>query len=413
MDIFSNVSRYPMIPFEEAWRIVEAQARPLTPERLPLEQLAGLVLAEEVLAADDWPPFPAATMDGYALRTADGLMPRRIIGEREAGRAEGARLTEGTCLRIMTGAPLPEGADAVLAVEEAEEKEGMMIPHRAVHPGENIRPIGADVRAGSRVLAAGVTLGPAEIGLLASLNRGEALAYRRPRVAILTTGDEVVPPGQPLGPGQIPNSNALALAAAVTLHGGSVALAEHVPDEAPALRQALERATNAADIVLTSGGVSMGTRDLIKPLLEELGTVHFGRVAIKPGKPLTFATVGRTYVLGLPGNPVSSLVMFEMVVRPLMRILAGHRAIHRPRVQARLRHAVRHEPDRLEFQRARLMFEGDTWWAETTGSQISSRLLSLAGANALLCVPRGVGNMPAGAAVEAIRLDLPETETSL
>ncbi len=410
MNVFPNVSPYPMIPFEEAWRLVERQARPLSPERLPLERLAGLVLAEEIVATEDWPPFAAATMDGYALRAAEGLAPRRILGEREAGRAEAVRLAEGVCLRIMTGAPLPEGADAVLPVEEAAERDGQMIPQRAVRPGENVRPVGADVRAGSGVLQQGTPLGPAEIGLLATLNRAEALVYPRPRVAILTTGDEIVPPGQALRPGQIPNSNAPALAAAVALHGGSVALVEHLPDEAAALRQGLERAIGAADIVLTSGGVSMGTRDLIKPILEALGTVHFGRVAIKPGKPLTFATVGRTYILGLPGNPVSSLVMFEMVVRPLMRLLGGHRAIHRPRVQARLKHAVRHEPDRLEFQRARLTPQEGTWWAETTGSQISSRLLSLAGANALLCIPRGVGDLEAGAMVEAIRLDLPEVE---
>lgn len=399
-----------MIPFDEAWRLIEGQARPLAPQRLPLGELAGLVLAEEVFAERDWPPFPAATMDGYALRTAEGIAPRRILGEREAGRAEPIRITEGTCLRIMTGAPLPGDADAVLPVEEAEERDGWMIPQRAMRPGENIRPIGVDVRAGRRLLAAGTILGPVEIALLASVNRAEALAYPKPRVAILTTGDEVVPPGQALGPGQIPNSNAPALAAAVSLHGGTVALIEHLPDEATALRRGLEKALGQADILLTSGGVSMGMRDLIKPILEALGTVHFGRVAIKPGKPLTFATAGQAYILGLPGNPVSSLVMFEMVVRPLMRLLGGHRAIHRPRVWARLKHTVRHEPDRLEFQRARLTFTENTWWAETTGAQISSRLLSLAGANALLCIPRGVGNLEAGTEVEAIRLDLPETE---
>lgn len=412
MEAFPNTSRYPMIPFEEAWRLVETHARPLAPQRLPLDELPGLVLAEDVVAESDWPPFAAATMDGYALRAVDGTAPRRILGEREAGQLEieAVRVIEGTCLRIMTGAPLPEGADAVLPVEEAEEQDGRMIPQRSVRPGENVRPIGADVRAGSVILRRGMVLGAVEVGLLASVNRAEALAYPRPRVAILTTGDEVVPPGQALRPGQIPNSNAPALAAAVVLHGGAVALVEHLPDEAQALRHGLERAINKANIVLTSGGVSMGTRDLIKPILEALGTVHFGRVAIKPGKPLTFATVGEAYILGLPGNPVSSLVMFEMVVRPLMRLLAGHRALHRPRVRACLKHAVSHEPDRLEFQRARLTLERGIWWAETTGSQISSRLLSLAGANALLCIPQGAGDLEAGAEVEAIRLDLPETE---
>lgn len=410
MRAFANRSDYALISFEQAWETVQRQAKPLPPQRYDLASLAGLALAEEIVAEADIPPFPAATMDGYALRAADGDRPRRVLGEREAGDATDTPLAAGDCLRIMTGAPLPVGADAVLPVEETRESEGMMIPARAARPGENVRRAGDDIAAGTRVLPAGASLGPAEIGLLASLNRASALAHPRPRVAILATGSELAAPGAPLGPAQIPDSNSPALAAAVRLAGAEVALAQRVADREDALRAALHAALQQADLVLTCGGVSMGTRDLVKPLLEELGTVHFGRVAIKPGKPLTYATIQGVHLLGLPGNPVSSLVMCELFARPLLRLLAGQRAYRRPRVAATLRQRLRHEPDRLEFQRARLTWVGARWEADTTGSQISSRLLSLTGANALLCLPQGRGDFEAGEAVEAIRLDWPEEE---
>jgi molybdopterin molybdotransferase len=410
MRAFANRSDYPLISFEQAWETVKRNVGPLEPRRFDLSALPGLVLAEEIVAAVDIPPFAAATMDGYALLSADGDRPRRVLGEREAGDAAEISLLAGECLRIMTGAPLPAGADAVLPVEETREAEGVMIPRGAVRTGANVRRAGDDVAAGTRLLPADALLGPAEIGLLASVNRASALAYPRPRVAILATGSELAAPGSRLGPAQIPDSNSPALAAAVQLGGGEVVSARRVADREAELRAALLEASAGADLILTCGGVSMGTRDLVKPLLEALGTVHFGRVAIKPGKPLTYATVRGAQLFGLPGNPVSSLVMFEMFVRPVLRILAGHRAIFRPRVIATLRQRLRHEPDRLEFQRARLTREGERWYADTTGPQSSSRLLSLAGANALLCLPQGVGDFEAGASVEAIRLDRPEKE---
>lgn len=410
MRAFPNRSSYPLITFEQAWEMVQRQAQPLPPRRYELADLPGLVLAEEIVAEADIPPFPAATMDGYALLSTDGVRPRRVLGEREAGDAAEMPLAAGDCVRIMTGAPLPAGADAVLPVEETREVEGLMIPARSVRPGENVRRAGDDVPAGARVLSAGAPLGPAEIGLLASVNRASALAHPRPRVAILATGSELSAPGAPLGPAQIPDSNSPALTAAVRLAGAEVALALRVADREDELRASLHAALREADLVLTCGGVSMGTRDLVKPLLEQLGTVHFGRVAIKPGKPLTYATVQGMHLLGLPGNPVSSLVMFELFARPLLRLLAGHRACRRPRVRAALRQRLRHEPDRTEFQRARLHWTGAHWEAETTGPQSSSRLLSMAGANALLCLPQGRGDFEAGEIVEAIRLDWPEEE---
>ncbi len=407
---FETASRYPLLTFEQAWALVAAQARPLAPIRLPLSELAGLALAEDLSAGEDVPPFAASTMDGYALCGADGSAPRRVLGELEAGGAPGLAVGPGTCARIMTGAPLPPGADAVLPVEETREAEGWMHPARAARPGENVRPVGADIPRGATVLRAGQALGPAEIGLLAALNRAQALAHPRPRVAILATGDELVAPGGALAHGQIVDSNSPALAAAAALAGAQVTHVARAADSEDALRAALQRALAEADVVLTTGGVSMGTRDLVKPLLAELGAVHFGRVAIKPGKPLTFATVGRSLVFGLPGNPVSTLVMFELFVRPALRLLGGQRAIQRPRASARLRAAIRHEPDRLEFQRAVLTEDADGPWADITGGQSSSRLLSMVGANALVLVPQGTGDLPAGAWVEAVWLDRAEVE---
>jgi molybdopterin molybdotransferase len=415
MNEFATHSPYPMIPFEQAMAIVWQQIGPLAPRRVALDDALGLALAEEVRAEGPHPPFAASTMDGYAIRAADGVAPRRVLAEQEAGRVLDVAVEAGTCVRIMTGAPLPTGADAVIPVELTEERDGWMQAQAALEPGRNVRPVGADLAAGQRALPEGTALGPAEIGLLASLGISQPSVYPRPRVAILATGDELVGQGQPLAPGQIRDSNSYILMAAVRSIGCEPIRMPRIADTRDALRQALLAAAPQADLVLTTGGVSMGTRDLVKPVLEELGVVHFGRVAIQPGKPLTFASVQSTPVqstpvLGLPGNPVSTLVGFEMVVRPMLREMANLRARHRPEREVRLRQPVRHDPERLEFHRARLQYEDGGWWAVTTGSQSSSRLLSLVGADALLCIPQGVGNLPEGAQVRAILIHEPESE---
>lgn len=407
---FAATSPYPMIPFEQAQAILADHIKPLAPRRVALDDALGLALAEEVRAKGPRPAFAAATMDGYAVQARDGVAPRRVLAEQEAGRVLDVAVGAGTCVRIMTGAPLPEGADAVIPVELTQEQDGWMHAQAAVDPGRNVRPVGADLAAGQLVLPAETPLGPAEIGLLASLGMAQPSVYPRPRVAILATGDELVGQGQPLAPGQIRDSNSYTLMAAVRSIGCEPIRMPRIADTQDALRQALLAALPQADLVLTTGGVSMGTRDLVKPVLEELGTIHFGRVAIQPGKPLTFATVQGTPVLGLPGNPVSTLVGFEMVVRPMLRELANLRARHRPERNVRLRQPVRHDPERLEFQRARLQYEDGAWWALTTGSQLSSRLMSLVGADALLCIPQGTGDLPEGAIVRAILIHEPECE---
>jgi molybdenum cofactor synthesis domain-containing protein len=410
MQEFANRSTYPMIPLEEAWDRVEQSLGPLAPVEVPLVDLLGLVLAEDVTATEDMPPFRASRMDGYAVRAEDGQETRQVVGEQDAGDMMDVNVRPGTALRIMTGAPVPDGADAVIPVEDTEERGGRVHLKRGVEPGENIRPIGADIATGDLVLAKGTVIGPAEVGLLATVGRTRVLAVPRPRVAVLATGDELVPPDETPGPGQIRDSNSFALAAAVTATGAVPQRVEQIMDTPEALRDAIVRALEHADMVITSGGVSMGTRDLVKPVLEELGTVHFGRVAVKPGKPLTYATVRNKPVLGLPGFPVSSLVSFENVVRPALRILAGHRSLWRPEVTAKLEHSIRHAPDRQEYQRAVVTERDGVYSANTTGSQASSRLGSLAGANALLRIPRGVGDLEQGAEVTALLINQPEVE---
>ena len=399
---------YPLISTESAWQRIAAVIRALSPVEQQLDALLGHVLAENIVARENMPPFRSAAMDGYAVIAAEGTAQRCILGEQDAGRAQPFLVTPGTAVRIMTGAPVPEGADAVVPVEQALEEAGCVRFHGTMPSNSFVRPVGQDLAAGDVVLHAGIVLGPPEIGLLATVGRTRVSVHPKPIVAVMATGDELVDPDQLPAPGQIRDSNSHALVAAVAAAGFVPLSLGHVDDDAEMLRAAILEGVSGADMLLTSGGVSMGTRDLIKPLLRELGTVHFGRVAVKPGKPLTFAVVRGTPVFGLPGFPVSSLVSFEQFVRPALRIMAGHSKLWRPQVCARLSHPVRHEADRTEFQRAVVEQRDGIWWAETTGSQVSGRLKSLVGANALLRIPEGVAGLAAGDQVDAILVDQPE-----
>ncbi len=401
---------YPTISLDEAWRRIAAAVRPLPPRLIPLAEALGCVLAQDVQATENMPPFAASAMDGYAVIAADATPSRRVIGEQTAGRQLPLRVEPGAAARIMTGAPLPEGADAVIKVEDSVEQDGWVRFTAAVPAGRDVRPAGQDVAAGEVVLERGAVLGPAEIGLLATVGRIAVLAHPRPRVAVMATGDELVAPDQQPGPGQIRDSNSYALLAAVQAAGCQAIHLGRIPDDEQALRAAMLSGLAQADALITSGGVSMGTRDLVKPLLEELGAVHFGQVASRPGKPFTFATVQGKPVFGLPGFPVSSLVTFENMVRPALRIMGGHAKLRRPRVLARLSHAIRHAPDRTEFQRAVVVQRDGAYWAATTGVQVSGRLKSMAGANALLELPAGVSDFAQGQEAVAILITLPEVD---
>ncbi len=397
-----------MIEPSEAWQRIEAQVWPLSPVERGLLELGGEVLAEAVLAEEDLPPFAASTVDGWAVRAGDDSPQRRILaGDGTAGLLPVACVEAGTAARVMTGAPLPAGADAVVMVEDSAEEDGWVTVRRAVRPGDGVRPPGSDVAAGQCVLAAGSVLGPPEIGLLAAVGRTTVRVYPRPRVALFSTGDELVEPDERPHGGQVRDSNRYALLHAVRQAGGLPVSLGIAPDDEAGQRALIRRAVAQADVLLTSGGVSMGSRDLVGPLLAELGVVHFSRVRQKPGKPLTFATVDGRPCFALPGNPVSALVTFELYVRPALRRMAGHRLLWRPEVTARLRHSLPRDAERIEFQRVRLVQEEGEWWAESTGSQASSRLLSLVGANALLRLPPGP-LLPAGAAVTALLVDWPE-----
>lgn len=377
-----------MLHPDEAREIVLRHARPLDPERVPLIEAGDRILADALVADVDLPPFRASTMDGYAVVHSDSTPEREVVGSGFAGEDTGITIAPGSAAKIMTGAPVPEGATAVVMVENTETLDGKVrIRQPHVSEGENIRPIGSDMRAGDLLIPAGTRLGPAEIGLLASLGHAEVSVGRRPRVAVMSTGDELVEPGEQPGPGQIRDSNRFSLAVAVTRAGGEVVLNRHVPDNDAELRAAFSEALSQADVIITSGGVSMGDRDLVKGLLGELAEVHFRRVFMKPGKPLNFATIGETLLFGLPGNPVSCLVSYQMFVRPALLVMQSAPAEVLPSVPVEIVEPIP-PSDRIEFQRA-IVWTDETGrlLARNTGSQLSARLASFLGSNAFLVVP--------------------------
>lgn len=406
-------SPYPMLSVADALDTVLGRSAVLPARTLPARRGLGAILAEDVRAVEALPPFPASVKDGYAVVAADGPGTYPLVGEVTAGRVADFSVTPGTVAYITTGAAMPPGADAVVMVERTQKFWARNGPAQVeiqarVRPGDDVRPVGVDVAPGELVLEAGARLGPAEIGLLATVGVTDVRVHPRPRVAVMSTGDELVEPGAPLGPGQIRDSNRATLIAAIEALGGEPVDLGISGDSQAELEATVKRGLASADILLTSGGVSMGDLDLIKPLLEHAGQVHFGRVRMKPGKPITFATVSMdqrtSLVFGLPGNPVSSLVTFYLFAAPALRALAGYAQPRLPRVHARLAHSLPLDPERPEFHRATLGWDESErcYVARSTGSQSSSRLLSMRSANALLELPEGTGQLEAGAVVAAL-----------
>ena len=372
----------------------------------PLPDTLGLVLAENVISLISLPPFANSAMDGFAVRADDVeyvpvTLP--ISGEIPAGASVDQSLTPGTAMRIMTGAPMPKGADTVVPVEDTEAEQDQVVIHELGRPGQYVRTAGEDVAAGDVVLTADSLIRPAEIGMLAAIGCTSVRAYSRPRVVIISTGDELVELGQELGPGQIYNSNGYALAAQVVEAGGVVTQRIHARDTPEALRAAFD-ACVGADVLLTSGGVSVGDFDFVKDVFAERGTVDFWRVAIRPGKPLAFGTWGETLFFGLPGNPVSSMVTFELFVRPTMLKMRGLSELSRPLVQAQLTEAASHDAGRRSYQRAFAWREGDAWFVHPVGGQGSHRMRSMVRANALLILPHDISNIPTGEFATVMRL---------
>jgi molybdopterin molybdotransferase len=384
---------------------------PLAPERVPLAGALGRALAEDLVAARDVPAFDAATMDGYALRAGDAPRPGAklpVAFEVFAGRPAPGPLPAGSCCRIFTGAVMPEGADAVEMQEEVRRaSRGAVTFRRAAEPGRFVRRAGSDVAAGAVALAAGAVVDAGVVGLAAGLGRSELSVRRRPRVAILPTGDEIVPAGRVPGPGQISESNGPALAAAVREAGGDPVLLPIVGDSPEGLARALE-AARGLDALLTSGGVSVGTRDIVRAALVRAGArLDFWKVAMRPGKPFTFGRWDRTAVFGLPGNPASALVTFELFGRPALRALAGLPGSGRVTVAARLSAPQEKPPELTMFLRARVRRVRGGLVVEPLRTQLSGHLTSVAGHDALAVLPAGRSRWPRGAEVETVLLHAP------
>ena len=399
-------SPYPMISVAEATQQIQSRVAPVAPIERGFREALGYVLAEDVTAPADLPPAERSAVDGYAVVAQPGPRRLRVLRELTAGQSADLTLDGETAVRIMTGGVLPPGANAVVMVEDTEEHDSVVTIKTSSRAGDNVQGAGIDAHKGQIVLEAGKRIGPAEVGMLATVGRTRVKVYPKPRVAVLATGDEVVEPEDEPPVGYVRDSNRYAVIAAATEAGCEVVWSGHANDEPGLLRQAMQDAIAVADVLITSGGVSMGTRDLIKPLFEELGTVHFGRIAFKPGKPLTFASLdkpgGQAYAFGLPGFPVSSLVTFEVFVRPALRRLQGLSAVFRPRVTVELGHDFQPDAGRLEYHRAVIRWEGDRLVATSTGKQTSSRLITMVGANALLEIPSGTAPLPAGSRVPAL-----------
>lgn len=387
---------------EEALDALLAAVHPLPTEILPLDRCAGRVAAARVVRAGvDVPPFDNSAMDGFALRADDAPGKLRLVGEVAAGSAAGGPLDPGTTVRIMTGAPMPPGADSVAPLEVVTEAgETVAVP--AVERGAHVRPAGDDTRAGDEVELPAAPLSPATIAVLASLGIGEMEVRRRPRVAILSTGDELRTPGEPLGPGQIHDANSFALAAAVLEAGGVPVELRRAPDDEEEIERLLAEACREADLVVASGGVSVGRRDHVRSVLERAGNLGFWRIRVQPGKPLAFGTLNERPVIGLPGNPVSALVTFELFVRPMLRAMLGLPGSGRPTLRAVSRERIAKDPDRRAFLRVVLRREADGYAASSAGGQGSAQLRPLLAANALLVVPEGEEAAEAGATYDAL-----------
>jgi molybdopterin molybdotransferase len=391
-----------LISIEEGSRRVLEAVRPLDAEQVALADARGRVLAEDLTSAVDVPPFDSSAMDGYAL-VAGPAAELDVVGESRAGHPSERPVGPGAAIRISTGAAVPAGATAVVPLERTSG-DGARIEVEETAEGANIRRAGEDLRAGDVVLARGTVLGPAELGVAASAGRAELRCARCPRVAVLVTGDELVQPGEPLGAGQIYTSNGFALTAQIEDAGAELVRRETVPDTAEGTRFALGGALDAADVVIASGGVSVGPHDHVKDALRELGvTERFWGVALRPGKPTWFGTRDDTLVFGLPGNPVSAMVTFELFARPALAALQGADPAAR-RAPATLDEPVRRNPRREEAVRVRLRHADDGLHAVTTGEQGSHMLTSMLGADALALIAAGEGELRAGERVEVMFL---------
>jgi molybdopterin molybdotransferase len=417
----------PLISVEDALSQILEHVEPLEPERVPILEVLGRVLAQEIISDIKIPPFDNSAMDGYAVRAADiaaaspGSPVRlKVIGSVAAGYVSEAQLHPRTAVRIMTGAPLPEGADAVVPYEDTSDfdrprEERLVSPvaevdvRQPVKPGDHVRPAGEDIRRGERVLAPGRVLRPQEIGVLASLGHETVSVHRQPRVAILATGDELLEIHEPLVPGRIRNSNEYTNAALVARTGGIPIRLGIARDAREALVAKIRAGLDQrADLFLTSGGVSVGDYDVVKDVLGAEGEMQFWQVNMKPGKPLAFGLLpGGVPLIGLPGNPVSAMVSFEQFARPAILKMLGHTDLVKPTVRAVVDEPLSNS-GRRGFLRVVVIRQEDGYHARTTGEQGSGVLTSMAKANGLAIVPEGTYQVPVGTELTVQMLDWPE-----
>jgi molybdopterin molybdotransferase len=421
-----------LISVEEALSEILSHVHPLPPEGVPILEALGQVLAEEILSDIAIPPFDNSAMDGFAVRAADTEAAGRqagvrlaVVGTVAAGYVAGSRVEPGTAIRIMTGAPIPEGADAVVPIEDtddAERSKEVRIADPAIEVeirspvarGQNLRRAGEDVRCGEVVMAPGCVIRAQEVGVLASLGRTTVQVHRRPRVAVLATGDELVGPDEPLRDGKIRNSNEYTNAALVIRTGGVPIRLGIARDVAGELTEKIRLGLNlGADLFLTSGGVSVGDYDVVKDVLGCEGQMQFWQVNMRPGKPLAFGVLhGGVPLVGLPGNPVSAMVSFEQFARPAILRMLGHRELVKPAVRAILDGALT-SSGRRGYVRVVVVRRDGEYHARATGEQGSGVLTSMVKANGLAVIPEGVSKVEAGSELEVQMLDWPEGMASL
>jgi molybdopterin molybdotransferase len=379
-----------VLSVEDALERILSRIEPLGIERIDVLAALGRVLAEPIVSRATIPPWPNSSMDGYALRAQDTSgepVELAVVGRIIAGAMPSRALGAGESMRIFTGAPLPQGADAVVPQEDVAASGDRVMVRGRIAPGAYVRPAGEDVRAGDVVVSPGGVIGPAEVGLLATLGYSQVRVHRRPRVAILSTGNELADLGTQPGPAQIPNTNTYSLMAQVIESGGEPVNLGVAPDQLDAITERVRWGLASADVLVTSAGVSVGELDLVRGALERSGAaLHLWQVSMRPGKPITFGTRGDRPVFGLPGNPVSAMVTFELFVRPALRRMAGASVIDRPRLRARALEPIANPGSRRGYLRVTLTADARGYGARLTGDQGSAILRSMVLADGLAVV---------------------------